>query len=416
MLSRLLGVVFVIAAIANQALAFNVGAKLRKIDVEKRVAVIFANGQERVVKFADDAKVQDEDGKDLADGLSSKKFVAESIVTLQIEREGDAMVIKSIRIGGKLSQPNQSNQQKTPGKASIGKSSVGFKPLTEMTSEDRYKGEDGGLYGGGKNEMPESLAAAAKKESAKIVPRDTKGNPAADGQIGLVSISMSNATQEFSKFKQLADAEPQKSPLVTVVDCAQGGQTMARWADREAACWVEADRRLQSAGLSHAQVQVAWIKLANAGPIGELHEHGKQLDRDTRIVLANLTKHFPNLRIAYLGSRIYGGYADGRLNPEPYAYEGAFVVRWLIQSQMKVDGGLNYDAGQGEIKSPLLLWGPYLWSDGRTPRKSDGQVWERSDLVTDGTHPSDSGRKKVADQLLSFFKNDENAQTWFVKK
>jgi hypothetical protein len=92
---------------------------------------------------------------------------------------------------------------------------------------------------------------------------------------------------------------------------------MARRADREAACWDEADRRLQSAGVTHEQVQVAWIKLANAGPSGELNEHGKELDRDTRVVLTHLTKHFPNLRIAYLGSRIYGGYADGRLNPEP---------------------------------------------------------------------------------------------------
>ena len=321
------------------------------------------------------------------------------------------MVIKSIRLGGKMSQP----QSGAPSKASVGKSSVGFKPLDEMTAEDRYKGEDGGLYGAGRNDLPESLSAVAKKESARIVPRDAQGNPSADGQIGLVSISMSNATQEYSKFKQLADADPQKSPMVAVVDCAQGGQTMSRWADSRAACWVEADRRLKSAGVSHEQVQVAWIKLANAGPSGELQVHGRELDRDTRIVLANLTQHFPNLRIAYLGSRIYGGYAEGRLNPEPYAYEGAFVVRWLIQSQMKGDASLNFDPSQGEVKSPLLLWGPYFWSDGMTPRKSDGQVWERSDLVADGTHPSDTGRKKVAEQLLNFFKTDTNAQTWFVR-
>jgi len=37
------------------------------------------------------------------------------------------------------------------------RTSVGFKPLTEMTASDRYKGEDGGLYGGGRNTPPESL-------------------------------------------------------------------------------------------------------------------------------------------------------------------------------------------------------------------------------------------------------------------
>ena len=189
---------------------------------------------------------------------------------------------------------------------------------------------------------------------------------------------------------------------------------MARWADPKAACWTEADRRLRSVGVTQQQVQVAWVKLANAGPSGDLLEHGKQLERDTRTVLSNLKNHFPNLRIAYLGSRIYGGYADGRLNPEPYAYEGAFVVRWLIQSQIKADPGLNYDPERGVVKSPLLLWGPYLWSDRTTPRKSDGLIWKRSDLAGDGTHPSDTGRQKVAEQLLNSFKTDAQTRTWFV--
>lgn len=50
-----------------------------------------------------------------------------------------------------------------------------------------------------------------------------------------------------------------------------------------------------------------------------------------------------------------------------------------------------------------------------TPRKSDGLIWERSDFVNDGTHLSDTGRQKVAEQLLRFFKQDRFARTWFVK-
>src|SRR5262245_16702777 len=121
-----------------------------------------------------------------------------------------------------------------------GKPSAGLKPLTEMTAADRYKGEDGGLYGGGKNDPPEPHRAAAGTEAAHIVPRDADGKPATDGLIGLVSISMSNATQEFSLFKQLADRDPQKSPRVAVVDCAQGGQAMAQWVDPKALAWAEA--------------------------------------------------------------------------------------------------------------------------------------------------------------------------------
>ena len=412
MLCHFVGIVAVVLAVVSQPPGFEVGAIIRTIDVEKRVAEVFANGQERTVRIAVDVRIQDENGKELRDGLEAPELKEGARVTLSVERDGNAMAIVAIRMGGKV---NGADGKKGPNPTSVGKSSVGFKPLNEMSAADEYKGEDGGLYGAGQNEPPESLNAAAEVRTAMIRPLNADGNPATDGRIGLVSISMSNATQEFSMFKQLADADEEKSPLVTVVDCAQGGQTMARWADPKAPCWAEADRRLKSSGVSPEQVQVVWIKLANAGPGGELREHGKQLERDTRSVLANLTHHFPNLQIAYLGSRIYGGYADGRLNPEPYAYEGAFVVRWLIQSQLAADADLNYDSERGEVKSPLLLWGPYFWADGITPRKSDGLVWERRDLAGDGTHPSHTGRQKVAEQLLSFFKTDAHTRTWFLR-
>jgi hypothetical protein len=277
-----------------------------------------------------------------------------------------------------------------------------------MTADDRYKGEDGGLYGGGKNEPPEQLLKAARDASAKIQPLDAEGKPARDGTIALVSISMSNATQECSLFKQLADRDEKKSPRVTVVDCAQGGQAMAQWVDPKARAWVEADRRLEAAKVSPKQVQVVWVKLANIQPKGELTDHGKKLQADTAAVLKNAKERLPNLRVAYLGSRIYGGWATTPLNPEPYAYESAFVVRWLIQDQLKASE-LNSD------KAPVLLWGPYLWADGTTPRKSDGLIYERSDLAGDGTHPSQSGRRKVADQLLKFFQTDPLASKWYLK-
>ena len=128
-----------------------------------------------------------------------------------------------------------------------------------------------------------------------------------------------------------------------------------------------------------------------------------------------LKKKFPNLRIVYLSSRIYAGYATTTLNPEPYAYESAFVVRRLIQQQVRGDRELNYDPARGEVKAPLLLWGPYLWANGVKGRKIDDLVYTREDLAGDGTHPSISGRKKVAEQLLKFFKTDPNARGWFLR-
>ncbi len=290
-------------------------------------------------------------------------------------------------------------------------------PLTELGTA-KYKGEDGGLYGGGKNEPPKPHLDAAMKEALKIQPLDADGKPSKDGKIGLVSVGMSNTTQEYSRFKQLADADSEKSPSVVIVDTAQGGQTGMRWADTSSALWRETDNRVQRAGLSPQQVQVAWMKQAEAGPAqyGDFPKHAKQLQENLVKSLANLKAKFPNLRIAYLSSRIYAGYATTGLNPEPYAYEEAFTMRWLIQDQIAGKPELNYDPAKGAVKSPLLLWGPYLWADGETPRKADGLTYRKEDLSDrDGTHPSDSGRQKVADLLLKFLKVDATAKTWFMR-
>ena len=75
---------------------------------------------------------------------------------------------------------------------------------------------------------------------------------------------------------------------------------------------------------------------------------------------------------------------------------------------------MNYDSAKGRVRSPLLLWGPYLWADGVKGRKSDDLVWKREDFAGDGTHPSTTGRQKVAEMLLGFFKSDTNARVWFL--
>ncbi len=394
-----------IALFISTASAFDAVGTIKKVDAEKSVLYLFANGQDRMVEVANDAKILDKEGKPLKDGLKSKELGEGVEVTVTVERVDNRSTITAIRLG----------KQDAPA-AKEGKNTVGFKPLTEMAASDKYKSEDGGLYGGGKNEPPEAHLAAAKKETAKIVPLDADGKPSDKGTIALVSISMSNATQEFSMFKQIADRDEKKSSRVTIVDCAQGGQAMAQWVDPKARAWVEADRRLAAAKISPKQVQVVWVKLANMGPRGDLKEHGKKLQEDTLKVLQNAKERFPNVRIAYLGSRIYAGHAIGGLNPEPYAYEGAYPVRWLIQDQIKGNAELNFDSEKGVAKAPLLLWGPYFWGDGLTPRKDDKLIWERKDFTNDGVHPSDSGRRKVADMLLKFFKNDPLAGGWFVQK
>ncbi len=289
---------------------------------------------------------------------------------------------------------------------------TGFVPLCDMTAKDQYKGQDGGLYGAGKNEPPPPLAEAAKAEAAKVQPLDAEGKPSPGGRVVLLSIGMSNTTQEFSKFMQIQGA---KKGALTIVDGAQGGQAAIQWATPEARPWGEVERRLAAAGATAAQVQIVWIKqaLISQGQHGAFPAHAKKLQEEVGKIARIARQKYPNLRLAYLSSRIYAGYAKSNLNPEPYAYEGAFSMRWLIQDQMKGDRELNFDPKKGEVKAPLLLWGPYLWADGTNPRNCDGTTYVESDLARDGTHPSDSGRDKVAQLLQKFFKSDPLVSRWF---
>lgn len=296
--------------------------------------------------------------------------------------------------GGQGGQPQnpQANQQPLPPPPQ------NLVPLTELTG--KYQGQDGGLYGGGKNDPSPELAARARKALAQVRPLNAEGKPAADGKIVMVSLGMSNTTMEFSTFKRLADADARKASNLVIVDCAQGGRTAAAWAGNDQP-WEVALTRIQAAGVTPAQVQVMWLKQANAGPSTGWPAATDTLRDDIRTDIKRAREKYPNLRIVFLSSRIYAGYATTRLNPEPYAYEGAFAVRNVIKEQ-SADG-------------PVLLWGPYLWTNGDKGRALDDLKWVREDCGPDGTHPSRSGQDKVAHLLLDFFTRDPHAKPWFAK-
>lgn len=302
-------------------------------------------------------------------------------------------------------------------------SSTGLTPLTDFKPSQTYKGENGGLYGKYSNVPPSAHRSASLSESTRIVPRGADGQPNSSGRIVLISIGMSNTTQEFSVFRQRANADPEKSEKVIIVDCAQGGMTAADWGrtdsvrPRSTNPWKVMLQRLETAGVTPLQVQAAWVKLAQRNPasLGEFPLHARSLRDDTVLVLNQLKQHCPNLRIVYFSSRIYAGYATTPLNPEPYAYESAFAMRWLIRDQIAGDPALNWNPNAGAVRSPLLLWGPYLWADGVKGRAIDALVWLREDFANDGTHPSQSGREKVASLLLHFFKTDVTTRPWFVR-
>jgi len=292
------------------------------------------------------------------------------------------------------------------------RTSVGLTPLNELGS-GLYRGYQGGLYPGGGNKRPQAHDSIGLAFARQVQPLNSAGSiDTVNGKIVLLSIGMSNATQEFSMFKSIADTDRTKNPQVVVVDGAQGGQTAAIISNPSATFWTVVDQRLMQASVTPQQVQVAWVKEADANPTQPFPTHALTLQREFEAIAKILKSRYPNIKIAYWASRTYGGYATTTLNPEPYAYESGFAVKWLIEKQINRDTALSYSGN--DPKAPWLAWGPYLWADGTKPR-DDGLIWECTDFGPDGTHPSSSGRMKVAQMLLRFFKTDPTASRWFLK-
>lgn len=220
------------------------------------------------------------------------------------------------------------------------------------------------------------------------------------GKIVLLSIGMSNTTQEFSTFVTLAKQDPLRGADVVVVDGAQGGQDARVWAKPDAQSWSVAEQRLRASGVTAAQVQAVWLKQAVAGPRGDFATTTRELTELLDAIVRNATQRYPQLRQVFLSPRTYAGYATTTLNPEPYAFETAFADRALIMRSVAAPAA-----------RPWIGWGPYLWTDG-TRGRADGFVWTCEDGAPDGTHPSRSGQQKVAQLLLTFF-DTSPFTTWY---
>lgn len=306
-------------------------------------------------------------------------------------------------------------------------------PLTDLLT-GTYYGHSGGLYPGSVNFPPADHDSAARSRRNAIKPLDVNGDESPFGKYVLLSIGSSNTTQEWCSAssgppctswsfmgRAAQDAGVNHYALV-IVNGAAAGQDAQQWTSPASPNY---DRikvgRLAPLGLSENQVQAVWVDLFDAKPAVSLPAD----TADATILLTNLGQvvralrvHYPYLRLVFISSRVYGGYATVDLNPEPYAYESGFSVKWLIESQINEMHGQPPNPRAGTLDyvkraAPLILWGPYLWAAGPVPR-SDGVVWLQSEFEADGFHPSQTGETKAVEKLLDFFRNSPYTRCWFV--
>jgi hypothetical protein len=392
-----------LSAVAQDGIA---QGKIKKFDADKKIVTITSAGQDRDYPLTDATMIR-AGGQPVADPA---KALREGVdVKFKLGQVAGNTVLVGILVlapveAGKL--PDTS----------------GLKPLPEL-GRDKHHGFEGGLYPDGKNERPAAHEKAGLALARKVQPLDADGKPSPDGKIVLLTIGMSNTSQATEGFQRMLRSEPDRNPRLVVVNGSVGGMVAAAMAGADpngAEAFRRGDKywkemlpeRLKQSMTTAAQVQVVWIKQADGGPTEGFPRYAEKLQAELEKIVRSLPGRFPNLRLVYLSSRTYGGYAKTLLNPDPYAYESGFAVKWLIEKQLKGDPALAFDGASAP--APWLSWGPYLWANGATKR-ADGFSYEPRDFAGDGTHLTASGQDKVGRLLVDFFKTDSTTRSWFLR-
>jgi hypothetical protein len=281
-----------------------------------------------------------------------------------------------------------------------------------------YQGSEGGLYPNGSNNRPDPHDSDGVSIAQGIQPLDSSGNPDPNGKEVLLAVGESTAQNEFNYFLPIANADPAKNPSLVLVNGAQGGATPNQFKSTTSNYWATVlNNYLPQNNVTPQQVVAAWIEDTDGIATGTFPSDMTTLQSEYETMMRSMLTLFPNLKLVYFSSRVYGGYSNGvgkPSNPEPYAYEVGFAVKWAIQDQINGVGNLNYNPVNGAVVAPWMSWGPYYWSNGMLGR-NDGTIWDCEDFSSDGTHPSATfGQGKVATPLLNFLKTDNTTAPWYL--
>lgn len=310
--------------------------------------------------------------------------------------------------------------------------SINAIPIDDLESGFYLNQFQGGFYPDGTNTAPFRYDSIGIESTKKIKLLNTSGTPMSGGKIVFLSVGFSNAAMEWctktttTSFpacnswsfieKAKADTSVRKESL-RIFNGAMGGQTNDAWDNTTDPDYNIVLSRLSAVNLSNKQVQIVWLKIANAQPNTPLpaaNADAYKLLASTGNIIRTLKTKYPNLQQIFITSRIYAGNATTTLNPEPYAYEAGFTIKWIINAYINQLETGTIDPVVGKFPNVFVAWGPYMWANGATSSLS-GRAWYPSDFQIDGTHPNTQGQTKAANMLLSFFKTSNYTKCWFVK-
>lgn len=288
------------------------------------------------------------------------------------------------------------------GEADCSNESTGLINIADL-GFGKYLGQfSGGYYLGGSNIMPVWHKA--------VVPDLEPIN----GKVVMMSLGMSNTTDvwcyaghgqhtpddcdSISFSRKILD-DPTRRDEIFLVDGALNGEDALGWAESiDGPGWLWAKAQLELAGVSETDVQVIWILSSIAFPSISLpspNADALQFLEALQQILVHAKIRYPNLNRVYISNRVYSGYSAASLNPEPYAYEYGFAIKWVVGARL----------GQTD---PWVAWGPDLWADGAVGREHDELVYGCDDFQSDGLHLDESGIDKITDYMVDWFRENTN--------
>lgn len=290
-------------------------------------------------------------------------------------------------------------------------------PLNNMGSHTYY-GFQGGFYPNGYNMPQGQYAADLDSISHTIWGLDTAGvrkNKAGQIVIGGVGACLSGAPVNGLRRRK---NNPNTIQNINYVNFEFGGASFEHLADPNGSYWGHVDAKMSSQNTTYKQVQILWMITDDSSAITAFPDRALIAKENIKAAARTLKIKFPNLKILYLMGRpftwdsaaIHSKVMNVRSkNPAPY--NQGWAEKWAIEDQINGDPSVAYK-GPNAV-APIITWGQYQWTRGTEPNL-DGFQWLLTD-TSDGLHPTNTGKDKMAQYLWNFLFTDPYTTVWFLR-
>lgn len=292
----------------------------------------------------------------------------------------------------------------------------------------------------GSNDPPADHATRALAASALIQPRNLSGTPSPGGKIVALSLGMSTTQNIWwgkkpqtrpPMFAWTAQHDPEVNQTTLVIrNGARDGQTSDKWnintpfwlanynrVSDSLAVWGLSDEQVQVVAslpiVRHPKSKVGGVSVSEA-TLPDPNANAFKMVADLGKIARSIRTRWPNAQLWILAGYMYGGYDLSGVVAEPYSYESSFAVKWVVAAQIEQARTGTIDPLAGDLSpavAPTILFGPYLWADGSTPR-NDTLTWLPTDFE-DGRHPNYNGTVKAVALMMSYFKSSSFTEPWF---